>query len=306
MGKASRKDRGSMSAREQVRAQIAAEQAAKERRSKMKWVGGTLLAILLIFGLVLAVTLANRGSSSAQTGPLSPSQMSALKPSEQVVDTVGAGTLLAGPERISGTEKRLVDGKVEVLYAGADYCPFCAGMRWSLADALSRFGAWDEPLEKSSSASAPEVHPDTSTVSFSGAKLTSDTVEFIGYETAGREMVNGRFEPKDTISDEHTELLAKLNAPPYVEPSYAGSIPFISIGGTTIISGALFDTGALSGMTHDQITAVLSDPESPVTQGIVGGGNVITAAICEQLDDAPADVCQAPGVLAAAGKLAGP
>ena len=34
------------------------------------------------------------------------------------------------------------DGKPEVLYVGAEYCPFCAAERWPVVVALSRFGTW--------------------------------------------------------------------------------------------------------------------------------------------------------------------
>ena len=38
------------------------------------------------------------------------------------------------------------NGKPEMLYIGAEYCPYCAAMRWSMAVALSRFGTLSTPL----------------------------------------------------------------------------------------------------------------------------------------------------------------
>ena len=32
------------------------------------------------------------------------------------------------------------NGKPEILYIGAEFCPYCAAERWAIAVALSRFG----------------------------------------------------------------------------------------------------------------------------------------------------------------------
>ena len=59
--------------------------------------------------------------------------------------------------------------------------PYCATERWPLVVALSRFGTWNN-LSASFSAPAPEVNPNTATVSFHGATYSSQYVSFTGYE----------------------------------------------------------------------------------------------------------------------------
>ena len=56
-------------------------------------------------------------------------------------DSVGIGTATALPTAVNG-KVISVDGKPEVLYVGAEYCPFCAAERWPLMIALSRFGTF--------------------------------------------------------------------------------------------------------------------------------------------------------------------
>jgi hypothetical protein len=60
-----------------------------------------------------------------------------------------------------------------VLYAGAEYCPFCAAERWALATALSRFGTFTN-LGTTASAGGQEYAPNTATLSFHGATYTSN------------------------------------------------------------------------------------------------------------------------------------
>ncbi|EQD78092.1 protein containing DUF929, partial [mine drainage metagenome] len=54
---------------------------------------------------------------------------------------VATGDINNPPQPIKvSTPKLTQNGKPEVLYIGAEYCPYCALLRWSLVGALSRFG----------------------------------------------------------------------------------------------------------------------------------------------------------------------
>ena len=57
-----------------------------------------------------------------------------------------------------------INGKPEVLYIGADYCPFCAVTRWGLILALMRFGNFTKLHYMTSSAS--DSYPSTPTFTF--------------------------------------------------------------------------------------------------------------------------------------------
>src|SRR6202043_382420 len=51
------------------------------------------------------------------------------------------------------------DGKPEILYVGAEYCPYCAAQRWAVVTALSHFGTFSGLGTTTSSAS--DVDPNT-------------------------------------------------------------------------------------------------------------------------------------------------
>ena len=215
-----------------------------------------------------------------------------------VLDQVGAGTGVTPPKRVDAPVLT-ADGKPRVLYVGAEYCPYCAAERWAVVVAMSRFGTYSGLGQTASS--AQDVFPSTATLSFHGASFTSPTVAFTGVETESNEVAGGGYAPLDALSPADEQLFSTYDAPPYVESG--GSIPFVDIGGTYLVSGASFSPQVLQGLTHAQVAAALSDPTSPVAKGVDGAANVITAAVCATTSQQPATVCGSAGVQAAAKTL---
>src|SRR5207302_7512423 len=76
-------------------------------------------------------------------------------------------------------------GKPQILYIGAEYCPFCAAERWSLIVALSRFGTFQHLQLTTSSAS--DLYPNTSTFTFYRSAYTSPYLDFQSVEEATRD-----------------------------------------------------------------------------------------------------------------------
>jgi Domain of unknown function (DUF929) len=68
----------------------------------------------------------------------------------------------------------------EMLYIGAEFCPFCAAMRWSMAVALSRFGTLS-PLRGIHSSST-DTFPDTATLTFYQSGYSSKYLTFTAVE----------------------------------------------------------------------------------------------------------------------------
>ena len=55
----------------------------------------------------------------------------------------GSGAVTAKPTDHQPARAPLTaNGKPEVLYMGAEYCPYCAAERWAMIVALSRFGTF--------------------------------------------------------------------------------------------------------------------------------------------------------------------
>ena len=142
-----------------------------------------MLAVVLVFVIVkLNNKPTARGVASSSASPQGLSNGptgSALTPVVDKVTSVPASTLNAvgdgggavtgKPTSISGTALT-ANGKPEMLYIGAEYCPYCAAERWAMIVALSRFGTFKGLATVhsavSNGAGDAEPDPDTPTWTF--------------------------------------------------------------------------------------------------------------------------------------------
>jgi Domain of unknown function (DUF929) len=300
MGKASRlKER---SAREKIAAQREAARRAEMRR-RIVITGGSIVAVAAIVIAFVVIKALSGGQTAGKTVHGS-SAAAVLRTVSQVppstLTAVGAGTGQSnGPRRITGTPLTQ-NGKPEVLYMGAEYCPFCAAERWALTVALSRFGTFSG-VGLIHSAGPPEVFPSTATLTYYKSSYTSKYLTFTPVE-----MQTVTHATLQKPSPQQAALLARYDAPPYVPASSQGAIPFIDLANKYgIIGGSSFQPGVLRGLTWSQIAAALSAPASPVAKQADGAANYLTAAICKITNGQPASVCSSPMIktLQVKGKL---
>jgi Domain of unknown function (DUF929) len=91
------------------------------------------------------------------------------------LDRIGAGQVSSAPTSITGSPLTS-GGKPEVLYVGAEYCPYCAAERWAMIVALSRFGTFSGLAATHSAAKngagQAEAYPNTATWTFVHASTT--------------------------------------------------------------------------------------------------------------------------------------
>jgi hypothetical protein len=203
--------------------------------------------------------------------------------SSSVSSQVGAGSAQALPKPIVAPAL-MSDGKPLVVYLGAEYCPYCAAERWAMVLALSRFGTFTGVSTTHSSSS--DVFPSTPTLSFHGASYQSAYLVFQGVEMQGNELSGGSYPVLDTPSAAQGQLFSTYDP--------AGSIPFVDFGGKYLVIGVTYSPAALSGKSHSQVVSALSKASDPVTKGIVGGANVLTAALCGITGGQPGSVCADP------------
>lgn len=173
-----------------------------------------------------------------------------------------------------------VDGKVRILFVGAEFCPFCAAERWPIVEALSQFGTFNG-LKETTSASFNEPFLDLPTYNFMGAKYDSSFVKFDHKETADR-----NFRPLESLTSEEESLFNAYNP--------RGSIPFLFIAGQNgvfVQVGAGYSPGTIRGLTFSQIKSELNNPDAKTTQSITREANIITALICYNNNNKPANVC---------------
>jgi Domain of unknown function (DUF929) len=259
---------------------------------------GTTMWIVLGTVVVVAValvvaTVAQRGEDGGTRSPVSATVMRQLTSvPDAVFDKVGVGSA-AAPHVIS-SPALTKDGKPLVVFMGAEYCPYCAAERWALVIALSRFGTFSG-LSTTHSATQ-DVFPDTATFSLHGATYSSPYLALESVELESNQLAGGTYAKLDTPTAEQTRLMATYDAPPYVAESSRGAIPFIDLGGKYLISGATYDPSTLQGKTAAQIAALLDDPTSASTLGILGSANQITAALCNLTGNQPATACSSAAV----------
>ena len=167
------------------------------------------------------------------------------------------------------------DGKPEILYVGAEFCPYCAAERWALVVALSRFGTFSG-LRATHSADG-DVYPDTKTFSFYGSTYTSPYFDFVPVEEQTNQLVDGAYATLQTPTPSEEAVLAKYDTTPYT--SEPGSIPFLDIANKFVSIGASYTPQVLQGLSMQAIAEQLNDKNSVVATAIDGAANQITAAI---------------------------
>ena len=302
MGKASRNKRES--ARERIAAQRAAQRRA-EMRTRMLWTGGSILGVVVI---VVAFVIFKATQSPASTSSSSTSPTGTALPASVIRDitTVPASTLTSvgtgtadtkSVTAVSSAKALTSGGKPEVLYIGAQYCPYCAAERWALAVALSKFGTF-QGLSGIHSAGGQEVYPHTATLNFYKSSYTSKYLTFTPVE---QETVSEK--PLEKTSAAQNALITKYDSPPYVSASEQGAIPFIDFGGKFFVHGAQYDPQLLSGQTWAQVAAALKDPSNAVAKGADGAANMVTATICKVTNNQPSNVCTTPTIKTIQGQL---
>jgi hypothetical protein len=286
-------------------ARRAAEQQARARNRRLLLAGG---AIVVVVAVVLGIVLSSGGNSggSAATPTATPTSGGSTAPPtgsaltavlDQLTsvpaatfDQVGAGQTASNPTSISGAELTS-GGKPEVLYMGAEYCPYCAAERWAVIVALSRFGSFSG-LAAIRSAAADgaghgEPYPLTPTWTFAKSTFTSNYLTFTPVElnTNIPDKATGFYTTLQTPTAEQQALIGKYDA------AYQGAIPFIDYGNKYLSVGASYDPAVLSGLTWAEIASDLHNPASPVAKSVLGTANYATAAICVLTQNQPASAC---------------
>jgi len=204
---------------------------------------------------------------------------------QQAVTSVGGATLrdvgtpagLAGPTIITNGHAPLVgpDGKPEILYVGAEYCPYCAAERWALVVALSHFGSFSGL--KATHSSTSDIYPDTPTLSFYGSTFTSARLDFMAVELATNQAVAGQYPTLQALTPGQQSVLDSYDRSPY--SPQPGAIPFIDLDNRFVLIGASYDPAVLEGKSVTQIARALSHPSSPIAQDVDGTANLLVAAI---------------------------
>jgi len=301
MGKASRA-KVEPSRREKIAAQQAAARRAEQRR-RLLIASGSIFVVLVVVVVFVVIKLTGSGSGTdtSSNGPTGSALASVVKTVTSVpastLDSVGAGSgVIATPESIKGTALT-ENGKPEMLFIGAEYCPYCAAERWAMIVALSRFGTFTGlstlHSAKANGAGEAEPYPNTPTFTFDHATYTSPYLTFTSVETYTNipDAATKGYTVLQTPTTAQQALLEKYDVPPLVPASDAGAIPFVDFGNKYANGGAGYLPSTLAGLSWATIAADLSNPSSTVAQQVDWTANYITAAICGITGNTPAAAC---------------
>lgn len=284
--------------RETARERVAAQRAAARRaeiRNRILITGGSVLLVVVVV-VVFIVVKANRKPAAA-TSAGSPAGTAFPANVMRDVASVPAAALNAvGPGSVPSLSSKPVtningapltaQGKPEMLYIGAEFCPYCAAMRWSMAIALSKFGTLSGVHGIHSSST--DADPNTATLTFYKSSYSSPYLVFtpVENETVNRAPLQNPTSAEQAVWNKYD----------------ANSYPFIDVGGKYMIT-IIYDPAVLAGKTWSQIASALHDPSSAIAQGADGAANYLIAAICKTTGNKPASVCGLPAVKSLESKI---
>lgn len=281
-----------------TRAKIAQQRAAEQQRRRQIRLAITGIGVVVAILAALVIVKVAGGSGTTQAaGPAG--QVSARTANDVIgkatgvpaadLNTVGSGSIASPTVAIPNATALTSGGKPEILYMGAEFCPYCAAERWPLVVALSRFGTFTGlGLTQSSST---DSYPNTNTFTFLNAKYTSQYLTFTSVELQDTD-----HNPLQTPTADQQQLMKTYNVSPYTTDP--GGIPFIDFGNKYVVSGASYDPQVLHNQDWSTIASALTDPANPIAKSIDGTANQLTAAICTMTGDQPSSVCSSPAISA--------
>ena len=246
-----------------------------------------LIIILVVIGLAIAAQN-NGGGKTALTSydnkPVPNGLLNMLMIPDNISNSIGPGTATSsGIIQINNKSLLMADGKPEVLYIGAEFCPYCAAMRWPMIIALSRFGTFSNlHLMTSSSTDTP---PSVPTYTFYNSTYTSNYITFVSVETT----TNVESVPLQKPNASEGALFAEYNP--------GGGIPFLLFANKSVLLGSTYlPQETIAGANWSVTAASLHNASSLQAQAIIGSANLITAEICKADGNEPANVCSQPYV----------
>ena len=282
MGKAERNR--ARSARERIAAQQAAARKAEQRR-RMLLIGGAVgLVIVIVVGFIVIKSLSKPPKQAGgNVLPASVASEITSVPASTLakVGTGGLGAASTLPLKPITNKPLTAGGKPDMLYIGAEYCPYCGAMRWAMAVALGRFGTFG-PLHGIHSSST-DIYPNTPTLTFRHQKYSSKYLTFTPIENENEQQ---------KVIQNPTKAQQALWVK-YDSTSQGVGYPFIDFGNKIVLTGPLYNPQVLHGMTWAQVASALKNPNSTVAKNVNGAANYLTASICKMTNNTPSSVCSA-------------
>ena len=280
-------------------AAMRAQQQAAERRRKAIVAGAVVVAVIVVAVGIIALGANHTKKKNAAIPVRQPLPAGVLTDvtgvPQSTLDAIGVGTastvnspssgVFSVPASVKPARPMLTaGGKPQIIYLGAEYCPYCAAQRWSVVQALSRFGTFTG-LQATQSSST-DVYPNTHTLSFYGSSYSSPYIVFTTIEQQDR--------LKNTLENVPAAVQDRVNL-----WDTNGYIPFMDFADQFTLNGAGYSPQVLAGKTWNQIASAMQDPTSPIAKAADGNANLLTAAVCRITHNRPMNVCSSKAVILA-------
>jgi Domain of unknown function (DUF929) len=190
-------------------------------------------------------------------------------------------TLPANAPRISS------NGRPEIIYIGAQFCASCAGERWALVIALSKFGTF----KNLSGTTSSDTYPGGPTFSFYGATYTSKYLSFVTDEQTPRSVdrSTGSYENVLILSQQEHNIMTAWDVAPYT--SQSGSVPFLYIGGEFLLSNFQYDANPVSLMSFHTALGVMTSGQSTISKHVQAAAGYLLGDFCALTQEQPGPAC---------------
>ena len=193
---------------------------------------------------------------------------------------------LSGPRTPHGLPPLRKSGKPELLFIGAEGCPFCGIERWGMIVALSQFGSFSNLHLMQSYAVEP---PLVTGFTFAGSHYTSPYISFVPVEALSNVRHGHGFAHLQRLSHPQTALFKRFDR--------QFETPFIDVANRFITVQSTVQPQLLNGLYWTQVADSLTAPDSVPAQAIAGEAEVMTAEVCEATNGKPVAVCSSPLVV---------
>ena len=278
--------------------QAAKEQAAQEaRRARTKTYGILAIALVVAIVAVLVIVKVSGGGSGSGSGSGSGTVDQASPPTGTPIpaatltklQSIPVSTLAAAPtsgvittpQSVNGSSL-VTDGKPEMLFIGAEFCPHCAAERWPLYIALSKFGTFSPAPGRIHSANQDG---DVPTLTFYGTTYTSPYFAFTPVEVETNKPQGNGYAPLQTPTQAQLTLWQDSNG---------GSFPFVDFGGKKVLPSAQYLFTPLESLPFSTVAAQAGNNSTAIGADIDASTAQLIATICGSLSNQqPAAVCSA-------------
>ncbi len=257
-----------------------------------------VVAVLIVVVGGTAIYLNSNSSSSLvkfDNVAVPQSQLSAMYSianNMTLANKVSLGAASASALPVTNASALTLNGKPDVLYMGADYCPYCAATRWGLVLALMRFGNFTSLHYMTSSAS--DIYPNTPTFTFYNSSYSSGIISFEEVELYTNYVPSGAsyYAALQNATPLQGSIFTKYDTDNPLLPADArGGIPFIDFGNVSVVAGSVINPTLFGGKQWSAIVTLLANSNSQESQAAIGAANLFTAQICRITNGTPSSVC---------------